>query len=100
MFQRALISKVVNAGIVSPMSYQTWKTLSEKSGGQFISRIPLLPEMEHPGEWLEFFRQTAPDNLLERVLFQNRFEEAGVPFDEKLVFAAFPAKETPQKQKK
>lgn len=100
MFQKALISKVVNAGIVSPMSYQTWKTLSEKSGGQFISRIPLLPEMEHPGEWLEFFRQTAPDNLLERVLLQNRFEEAGVPFDEKLVFAAFPAKETPQKQKK
>lgn len=60
MFQKALISKVVNAGIVSPMSYQTWKTLSEKSGGQFISRIPLLPEMEHPGEWLEFFRQPAP----------------------------------------
>ncbi len=94
IFQKALISKVVNAGIVPPMPHLAWKKLSVESGEAFIAGIPLLPEMDHPGEWLEFFRQKLPDNALERVQLQNRFEETGIPFDEKLILNAFPNQET------
>ena len=97
LFRKALISKVVNAGIVPPMPHQAWKKLSPESGKTFIDKIPLLPEMEHPGEWLEFFQQKPPDNALEWVQMQNRFEEAGVPFDEKSVRNAFPNQENKTK---
>lgn len=100
IYQKALISKVVSAGIVPPMPYAAWKHFSPENGGKFIAGIPLLLEMEHPGEWLDFFRRKVPESAMERVELQNRFEEAGIPFDEKLVLAAFPAQEKKSKAQK
>ncbi|UKI34442.1 MAG: hypothetical protein L6W00_14360 [Lentisphaeria bacterium] len=73
IYQKALISKVVSAGIVPPMPYAAWKNFSSEVGEKFIAGIPLLPEMEHPGEWLDFFRQKTPMSALERVQLQNPF---------------------------
>ena len=100
IYQKALISKVVSAGIVPPMPYAAWKNFSSEVGEKFIAGIPLLPEMEHPGEWLDFFRQKTPMSALERVQLQTRFEEIGIPYDEKLILAAFPVKESKSKVQK
>lgn len=89
-FYKSLFSKTVNAGIVEMMPKNDWYTLDLAKAEVFAAKIPLLPEMNHPGEWLDFFRQAPPATALEIVQLENRFNEAGIPFDEELVCSSFP----------
>ncbi len=89
-FYKVLFSKVVNAGIVEMMPKNDWYTLDLAKAEVFAAKIPLLPEMNRPGEWLDFFKQPSPATALEIVQLENRFTEAGIPFDEELVCSSFP----------
>ena len=89
-FYKVLFSKVVNAGIVEMMPKADWYKLDLDKAKAFAAKIPLLPEQDHPGEWLEFFKQPPPATALERVQLENRFIEAEIPFDEELVCSSFP----------
>ncbi len=88
-FYKALFSKVVNAGIVEMMPKADWYKLDLAGAKAFAAKIPLLPEQEHPGEWLDFFKQSPPATALEMVQLENRFHEAEIPFDEELVGSSF-----------
>ena len=89
-YYKVLFSKVVNAGIAEMMPKQDWYNLDLKKAEAFAAKIPMLPEMEHPGEWLDFFRSPAPRTPAEIALLEARFYEAGIYFDEKMIVTAFP----------
>ena len=99
-FYKVLFSKVVNAGIVMQMPKSDWLRLDLAKAEAFAAKIPLLPEYDHPGEWLDFFKQPPPATALEMVQLENRFTEAGITFDEELIRSSFlKAKETQNPKK-
>ena len=89
-YYKTLIQKVVNAGITEAMPKKDWYALDQEKAEKYIARIPILLEQEHPGEWLDFFRQPPPSNPVEMALLEKRFYDADVPFDEELVRSSFP----------
>ncbi len=99
-FYKVLFSKLVNAGIVMQMPKNDWLRLDLAKAEDFAAKIPLLPEHDHPGEWLDFFKQPPPATALEMVQLENRFSEAGIDFDEELISSSFSkSKETKNKIK-
>ena len=88
-FYKVLFSKVVNAGIVGMMPKSDWRSLDLAKAENFAAKIPILPEMDHPGEWLDFFKQPPPTSALEVVQIQMRFNDAEIPFDEEMVCSSF-----------
>ena len=92
IFYKALFSKLANAGIIPMMPKQEWHSLDLEKARIAAAGIPLLPEQETSGEWLEFFKQKPPESSLEIVQMEARFMESGIEFDEKLILAAFSAK--------
>ena len=90
IFYKALFSKLANAGIIPMMPKKDWYSMDVPKAEAAAAKIPLLPEQDTPGEWLEFFKQKAPESSMEIVQMEARFLEAGVVFDEKLILAAFP----------
>ena len=99
IFYKALFSKLANAGIIPMMPKKEWHSLDLPKAEAAAAKIPLLPEQETPGEWLEFFKQKAPESSMEIVQMEARFTEAGVWFDEKLILAAFPNRNSGQQTK-
>ncbi|MDD5599944.1 MAG: hypothetical protein PHV82_18515, partial [Victivallaceae bacterium] len=99
-FYKVLFSKVVNAGIVMQMPKSDWLRLDLAKAEAFAAKIPLLPEQDYPGEWLDFFKQPPPATALEAVQLENRFTEAGINFDEEMIRSSFSKSKENQKTKK
>ncbi len=87
-FQAKLIQTVVRAGIAAPMALNDWRNLNLDIAEKFIAGIPLLPDQNHPGDWLKLFQNEAP-NALEMNDLKIQFDAAGIMYDEALIKVSF-----------
>ncbi len=95
-FQSKLIQTVVRAGIAAPMALNDWRNLNSDVAGKFIAKIPMLPDQNHPGDWVKLFQNETP-NALELNDLKVQFDSAGIMYDEALIKSSF--KNSPPKPK-
>lgn len=98
LFHKALLVKTFSAGIYSGMPLKEWKFITPEKAAEAIRKIPLLPEQDRPGEWLELFRNPVPSDPMELVRLQSSFLEAGIEYNEQAILASFKQPEQPKKE--